>query len=862
MKNKITANLLIVFLLLAFANVNTQTQINTLPKSTSIFQLDNGIQVLLIEKKSLPMVGINTVVKVGSAYESFATSGMSHMLEHLLFNGTSTMKQKELYDTTDRIGGYNNANTGEYYTNYMMVTPAENIIEGMKIQAAMLFDSVLPKNKFEKEKGIVLEEIAKTLASPYEQEQRNINSVIFKGHALSLPTLGTYETIKNMNRDDVYKFYKNYYVPNNMIISVIGNFNTKEMLKNLKEIYGKQKPGSVKYPVNTTLATGFNKPKNSQITGSVYHRFYKGESLKLQLFFEINNAPNLEFFELLNLSLNKIKDNIKTELNSRFNNAVQSISFSTKEFPVKNYLEVSLSVQNNNALDKIKNYLVDFLTKVKFNLPEETITAKSINIRTQFLKNSEKPHMFGIYNASLFAEYGIEEILSHYSGIGYKIAADKLKNFKLKNNVITLVQHPVASIVSQSSNEKSVPVLFKGNSESPAIIAKQSKSSDLLAIHYLIKYKSAYESKYGKDAAKIWHEAFGNRMKSPEVQKKSMKYGFSFTVNDNPWIPMDDIYLDPSFGYIRVEALGDDIAGAIDFLNKQMLNFVPTEKEFEKAKSSFMPMMMSRHGNSAKTIFNNKLDSVLYKAPKYPENKNKITYENILKFGKYYFAPSNMIVSVISSAQPEEIKNYFSSFTKPGLPDAITGKGYKAQFKEITKPITIEEKGNGEQAYLYYGFQKNINQSELPELKALSLLLSDKIIFDIREKQGMAYRMNTGIDVLGDKAMFYINMATRPENVDKLIPQFPSFFDKSFTDEISKSKLEKSVNYYVGRKMMFRRLSSINQAYYLGTSYYFHDEIFYDEKFIEAFKNVTVEKVKAVAKKYLDIKNPVRIIIK
>ena len=69
-------------------------QIENLPDGVSLYKLDNGIEVLLIENPALPMIGVNTVVKVGSAYETFATSGMSHMLEHLLFNGTTKMTQK------------------------------------------------------------------------------------------------------------------------------------------------------------------------------------------------------------------------------------------------------------------------------------------------------------------------------------------------------------------------------------------------------------------------------------------------------------------------------------------------------------------------------------------------------------------------------------------------------------------------------------------------------------------------------------------------------------------------------------------------------------------------------------------------
>lgn len=146
------------------------------------------------------------------------------MLEHLLFNGTTNRTQKQLYNQVDRIGGYNNANTSEFYTNYMMVTPAEHIQTGMKIQADMLFNSTLPPEKFAKGKGIVLEEIARSLTNSNEQLERNITSVLYPRHALSLPTLGTYATIESMQQDAVNDFYKNNYVPNNMILSAIGNF--------------------------------------------------------------------------------------------------------------------------------------------------------------------------------------------------------------------------------------------------------------------------------------------------------------------------------------------------------------------------------------------------------------------------------------------------------------------------------------------------------------------------------------------------------------------------------------------------------------------------------------------------------------
>ncbi|MEP9411087.1 MAG: insulinase family protein, partial [Candidatus Brocadia sp.] len=147
-------------------------QIISLFKETqqaSVFYLDNGMEVILVENHASPMIAAVTVVKAGSRNEDEASNGSAHFLEHLLFNGTKTRSQKQLYDEMDFYGGYNNAHTGPDYTNYMILMPKEYIAQGMDIQADMLFNSTLPEEKFEKERGIVIEEIGKSADRPEYQ---------------------------------------------------------------------------------------------------------------------------------------------------------------------------------------------------------------------------------------------------------------------------------------------------------------------------------------------------------------------------------------------------------------------------------------------------------------------------------------------------------------------------------------------------------------------------------------------------------------------------------------------------------------------------------------------------------------------
>ena len=840
---------------------DTTGQVQTLPKGVSVYELNNGMKVLLIENPALPMVGANVVVKIGSAFETFSTSGMSHMLEHLLFNGTTSRAQKQLYDDVDRIGGYNNASTAEFYTNFMMVTPAENIKKGMEIQADMLFNSILPSEKFEKEKGIVLEEISKSLADPQEQLERNSLSVLYSGHALSLPTLGTYSTIQSLSRDAVNSFYKNNYVPNNMILSVIGNFRTSTMLPVIEEIYGKARPGQVHREQDPEWATGYQAPTpTAQRSTTVYHRFYDGEDHVLQVFFELPPSQSSEYFQLLNVVIEKNKDAVQSSLKSESGQNLKSLKLSTRLTHLGNVLEATMILKAGTGFDALVASLSAKLASLSFSLPPEAVRSEVTRSRTEFGRNIEKPHMFGIYNSNEMAKNGIEAVLAFFGSDGMFQAAKDLASLKLGPHSYILLQSPSAKKDAGKAEATGSVKYFRNETTGKNLVVAQNEASNLLAIHYLVKHKAAYEATFGKDASKILHECLDRRLKSDANRKASGQFGFSFTVNDNPFIPMDDIYLHPDFGYIRVEGLADDVPGAIKYLNSQLKDFVPAEEEFKKAVEKFKGIeAMLMGGDKAKKVFDQTYKSLVYEPGPYADGQAPVTYENLVAFAKEYFKPANMIISVVSPASPESVDSLFEQYGFTHVTDEPPV--FSPTFLLQSKPVTIEKPGGGERSYLFWGFISRIDPNDAPVLQALSLVLSDNIVFDIREKQGMAYGMTAGVEVIKDKALFFVSQGTRPQNVDKLVPQYPRFFQPGVLDSLTPGQLEKSINMYLGR-MMFRRLSSVNQAYYVGNSIYFFNDYNYDKQFLERLKNVKLVDVNNAARKYMRIASPMLVIVR
>ena len=125
----------------------------------------------------------------------------------------------------------------------------------------------------------------------------------------------------------------------------------------------------------------------------------------------------------------------------------------------------------------------------------------------------------------------------------------------------------------------------------------------------------------------------------------------------------------------------------------------------------------------------------------------------------------------------------------------------------------------------------------------------------------MANRMTATANVRDNKALFYISLGTRPQNADMLLPQFKSLMSKKTLGKLTEDDVQKTINMYLGR-MMFRRLSSINQAYYLGTSLFFEDDMNHDQAFLDALRVVTLEDVNRVADRYLSAENTISIVVR
>ena len=205
---------------------------------TTFYSLDNGMEVILKENHASPLVSSVIIVKAGSKYENEKNNGFTHLLEHMLFNGTETRSREEIDSGIEDYGGYINAFTRQEMTGYLVVMPSEFIEQGLDIQSDQLFHSILPADQFPKERDIVAEEIKKDNDVVGNVATDYFNAVKFAGTPYARPVIGYEETIRNVTRDEVMAYYKRYYVPNNMTAFISGDFETPDMKKLVDKYFG------------------------------------------------------------------------------------------------------------------------------------------------------------------------------------------------------------------------------------------------------------------------------------------------------------------------------------------------------------------------------------------------------------------------------------------------------------------------------------------------------------------------------------------------------------------------------------------------------------------------------------------------
>lgn len=212
-------------------------------------RLDNGLKVLLMEEHKAPVVTFQVWYKVGSRNEITGKTGLSHLLEHMMFKGTAKHGKGEFSRIVAKNGGTENAFTGNDYTAYFENFASDRIELSLELESDRMQNLLIDPKEFQLEREVVKEERrSRTDDDPYSFLIENLYAVAFLVHPYHSPVIGWMSDLDNLIRDDAFHYYKQHYLPNNATIVVVGDFDTKSLAPKIKNAFGKIPKGPAPPP--------------------------------------------------------------------------------------------------------------------------------------------------------------------------------------------------------------------------------------------------------------------------------------------------------------------------------------------------------------------------------------------------------------------------------------------------------------------------------------------------------------------------------------------------------------------------------------------------------------------------------------
>jgi len=210
--------------------------------------LGNGLKVLLVENPSIPTVSMNASVLAGARYDPESKAGQAIMASRLLDEGTETRSSFEIADAIESVGGAIEADGSFERLVVSAGVLNKDIGLGLELLSDLLIRPVFPQEYVDKEKERTLAEIVSAQDRPQVVAGWAFNELVYQDHPLHRPAHGYPETVERLERNDLFEFHKKYFLPNNVILSVVGDFRVSELLPKIEDALGSWRARPIVFP--------------------------------------------------------------------------------------------------------------------------------------------------------------------------------------------------------------------------------------------------------------------------------------------------------------------------------------------------------------------------------------------------------------------------------------------------------------------------------------------------------------------------------------------------------------------------------------------------------------------------------------
>lgn len=871
----------------------TALGVETLPYGLKayLYKLENGQRVVIVPKEGSTIV--KTYVNTGSMNEPDKVRGISHFIEHNLFNGSENLKPGEFFEQVNKMGASTNASTGFAATDYYIsshLLKKNDLEKQIKIHADMIENPKFAIDMIEKEKGPVTSEINMILDDPENIATNSTLKLLYNIDTTSKDIIGgTVDNINKITRDDVIDYYKKNYFPSNMITVVTGEVNPEQTIELISKSF---KAKAVNPPVrkyekltpieksvrrdlisdktdSTIISIGFNGPKNTDTRGKVL--------LDAIQFFLLGSS-----ISRLNQSLDKINSNAFINSDRMSNKADDGriILFSTKtseensEQVIKTILNEIASLEKNPPTDEemkiVKKKLKLILAQVfensnlvnanvgetmldndldnitKFEGIIDKLTSKDLVDFAKQYFNMEKVAITAVHPAST-NEKTIKENYSKTNKVSFTGNADEI-NHKEAINLSRVRKYNISnnfSVATYETNNDIAVMNLALSAPAPANI--RAGVSEILSI--MLNRGSGL-----KDEKTFFSQ----------LERQGVSTNFSADENN--------IYVSSVF-------LPSDGVNALKAAKEVLLNPRFTQEELNYAKDVLKENLQSVQKTAGQGFLKEAFKGEIYGHTNEDilKNLDSIDMREVVALYNYIIdeAQGRVAISAPLQKNPQLKAAIFDELCK----DFKTLKPANAKLFDGYVPVSekkvVLQEHNKSQAGIQMGYKFKIsgNLKDGASLILLNTILggtpSSRLFLDLREKQKLAYQVNSNITNIDNSGVMWLFIKTTTDNqeegktsydnLQKSIDGFNSHIKRLMNENVSDEELEAAKLHLKnsvlnGSELTGEKNSSILIG--LGTPY----GISLDNQLLEIIDSITPEDIKAAAN-YVFSTNPVTSVI-
>lgn len=840
--------------------------------------LRNGLTLILLESHAAPVVSMNLCCKVGSRYEGRGESGMCHLIEHMIFKGTPTYPVGEIARKVEASGGDINAYTSFDETVFYINMASRYQDEGLKILADAALNPLFDDDELTREKEVVVEEISRSEDSPAHQVSEDLFKTAFQHHNYGNPIAGTRESVRETTRQQLFDFYKQWYVGPNLIFVIAGDFNTKTLLPKLKRLFSpfsakaapkmrgktepvQRKPRAVTRPMNISgryLGMGFHTPAlvdpDIQALDLLAHILAGGESSRLD-------------------------QQIREELG--LVRMIESACY-TPEEPCLFLIDAEL------AKDKPQPVIKSILKEV-YRLhnepvsPAELARAK-INLRSAQVYERETveglSRKLGFFEI-VAGDYRYED--KYYKGIETVTPAkiqDVARRYLIPDNMTVALCQPAKSRKKVTKQQ-----LISGLPRPPKSSARRGtrKKQDIQVFKLPGGIKVLIKENPQVPLIAIRTASLGGiRLETPrnngishlisEVLTKGTEHRSSLEIANHiegmagalaGYAGRNLIGLKGSF---LAEKLEEGMSLFTDVLCNSSFDTDEVKREIKHTLSALrdeedLPVRLAMKGFIRKLFPQHPYRMTIMGTK---QAVRSLTSQQLLRTYRKWIRPDNLVLSVVGDVQAEEVREILAEKLENLDGNKVKLPRPKRQ-QEPAKAQRIVTKRRGlNQAHLIIGFLgstlKSPDRYGLDVLNAVLAGQGGRLFLELRDRQSLAYTVNAHLYEGIETGYISVYMGTDPEKLDVALAGIEAELTRLVREPITRKELSRAKRYLIGthaldlqRNSTVGALMAYDEIYGLG----FDDYLSYETE----VDKVTIDQVQALAKKYLRLNHSVTSIV-